>query len=621
MMKRPIQAGARARRPQAVSALALGLGVLATAGPALADAEAISTAPAAAASVPAATPGASAVAPQPSEIMVINLIRLLVKQGVITQAAADALVQQAEAEAQQARATAAAQAPGGQPPAVQAQLPPPPAGVIRIPYVPEVVRNQIKEDVKKDVMAQAKAEGWASPHALPGWLGQVQLFGDLRFRDEFDLYSQNNVDAFIDYNTFNNSGPIDINAVTNPPVNGLPYLNTRRNRLDQLSIRARFGVKFEPADWVNLTFRLGTGQDNGPVSLTQLLGNDFVKKNIWLDQAYLTLAPGHLGALNLGRMPDLFMHTDLVFDDNLEFDGALALTDQPVGDGGLRLFGAAGVFPLGYVSGTFPTFASGANKAPDSSKWLYAAQAGAQYKPDPEGWSLRGAVSFYDYDNVKGQLSAPCAIYAGVKQCSTDLSRPAYMQKGNTLFLIRNISPDPSNLNPPLPQFAGLSYNYREVDAVGEFEAPLFGQVRALVTADYVRNLAYDPGRVLSNPLLTPVTNFDVVTKTNGSTSTVYQSGPNAYNVRVMFGILHPELKGDWNFQVGYKYIQPDALIDAFNSNDFHMGGTNAKGYYIIANYYFAKNTWIDGRWFSANEVYGPPLAIDVLQLELQTRF
>ena len=49
--------------------------------------------------------------------------------------------------------------------------------------------------------------------------------------------------------------------------------------------------------------------------------------------------------------------------------------------------------------------------------------------------------------------------------------------------------------------------------------------------------------------------------------------------------------------------------------------GLNAKGYYISASYFFANNTWVDGRWFSANEVYGPPLAIDVLQLELNTRF
>jgi hypothetical protein len=544
--------------------------------------------------------------------MVINLIRLLVKQGVITQAAADALVQQAEAETQQARAAAAA---GGPAPTAQAQLPPPPAGVIRVPYVPEVVRNQIKDEVKKDVLAQAKAEGWANPHALPGWLGQVQFFGDLRFRDEFDLYSKNNIPQFIDYNAFNNLGPIDINANTNP--NGLPFLNTQQNRLNQLSIRARFGVRFQPADWVTLTFRVGTGQDNGPVSLTQILGNDFVKKNIWLDQAYLSLSPGNIGSLNFGRMPDLFMHTDLLFDDNLEFDGVLALTDQPIGDGGVRVFGAAGVFPLGYVGGAFPTYAS--TKVGDDSKWLYAFQAGAQYKPTETGWSIRGAVAFYDYDNVAGQLSEPCPLYDGTKNCSTDSSRSAYMQKGNTLFLIRNILPIPASpLNYAQPQFVGLSYDYREIDAVAEFETPLFNDIRALVTADYVHNLAYDPSRILSNPLLTPVTNFNV--GANGGAG-AYQSGANAYNVRLMFGVLHPAARGDWNFQVGYKYIEPDALIDAFNSNDYHMGGTNAKGYYIIANYYFAKNTWIDGRWFSANEVYGPPLAIDVLQLELQTRF
>jgi hypothetical protein len=597
MTTRPFQSRVRPRRLISVSALAAAIAAGAFAGPALADGEAMATAPAAQAPAPTAS--------QPSEIMVINLIRLLVKQGVITQAAADALVQQAEAETQQARAAAQA----------SAALAPPPPGVIRVPYVPEVVRNQIKEDVKKDVMAQAKAEGWASPHALPGWLGQVQFFGDLRFRDEFDFYSQNNVAQFIDYNTFNNSGPIDINANTNP--NGLPFLNTRQNRLDQLSIRARLGVRFEPADWVALTFRLGSGQDNGPVSLTQILGSDFQKKAIWLDQAYLTLSPGHFGSLNFGRMPNPFAHTDLLFDDNLEFDGVSVASDQPTPIDGLRVSGAAGVFPVGYIDKGFPTYA--AEKVPDSTKWLYAVQGGAEYKSSETGWAVRGAVAFYDYDNVAGQLSAPCPLYDGTRNCTTDLSRSAYMQKGNTLFLIRNILPNPASpLNYAQPQFVGLSYNYREIDALAEFETPLFNDIRGLLTADFVHNLAYDPARILNNPLLTPVTNFNVAA--NGGLG-AYQSGPNAYNIRVMFGHLHPGARGDWNFQIGYKYIEPDALIDAFNSNDFHMGGANAKGYYIIANYYFAKNTWVDGRWFSANEVYGPPLAIDVLQLELQTRF
>jgi hypothetical protein len=153
---------------------------------------------------------------------------------------------------------------------------------------------------------------------------------------------------------------------------------------------------------------------------------------------------------------------------------------------------------------------------------------------------------------------------------------------------------------------------------VAEFETPLFGSIRGLITGDFVRNLAYDPGRILAaaaaNPGVQPVTNFN-------TTNNAYQSGPNAFNIRAMIGHLRPTFRGDWNVQFGYKYIEPDAVIDAFNSNDFDMGGTNAKGYYFMASYYFAKSTWIDGRYFSATEVFGPPLAIDVLQLELQTRF
>jgi hypothetical protein len=560
---------------------------------------------------------------------------------VITQTAADALVQQAEAEARQARVAAAAVGPAAAPApatatAAVAQLPPPPADVMRIPYVPEVVRNQIRDDVKKDVLAEARAQGWASAHALPAWLDQVHFFGDLRFRDEFDFYSSNNAPQYINYNVLNSTGPIDVNANTNP--NGLPYLNTTQNRLNQLSIRARFGATFQPTDWVSLTFRLASGQDGAPVSDTQLLGGGLTKKDIWLDQGFITLfrgdydprlsrgtsdttlsretyntpvPTGSFDTLNFGRVPDLFMHTDLLFDDNLNFDGVLATSDHPLGDGGLRLFGAGGIFPLGYVASSFPT--NDSNKVPDHSKWLFAIQGGAQYQPDPAGWAVRGALSFYDFDNVAGLLSTPCPTYDGTKQCSTDSTAPAYMQKGNTLFFIRNIVPNPSSpLNYAEPQLTGLAFNYHEIDAMAEFETPLFGHVRGLLTADYVRNLAYDPATMLA--AITPITN------TTGAAGG-YQSGPNAYNIRAMIGHLRPSAKGDWNFQIGYKYIEPDAVIDAFNSNDYHMGGTNAKGYYMIASYYFARNTWVDGRWYSATEVFGQPLLIDVLQLELQTRF
>ncbi len=589
--------GCNTMNPSMLAALGLAL----VAGPALAQSETIATAS------PTPPPAAGAASPPPSESMVINLIRLLVKQGVITQDAADALRQQAEDEAQQARAAAGA-------PSLTA-VAPAPDGVIRVPYVPQVVRNQIKEDIKKDVMAQAQAEGWASPGAFPDWISRIQWFGDFRFRDQFNFYSNNNISPYIDYATFNANGPIDINANTNP--NGLPFLDTRQNRINQLSLRARFGMNVKVFDGVAATVRLATGSDNSPVSTTQLLGGGLGKKNIWLDQAYITLTPTYWSTVSLGRTPNLFMHTDLVFDDNLNFDGVTATATRQIGDQGLKLFGTAGAFPLDYVSSNFPT--NNGVKAPDSTKWLYAIQIGAQFQPDALSWSAKGAVSFYDYQNIRGRLSAPCDTFDNIKQCSTDSSRPSFMQKGNTLFLIRDITPNPgSPLNYARPQFVGLSYDYRLIDVTGEVEIPLFGPTRGQLQADYVRNLAYSPTNVLANALTPPITNFDI--SPDGSVG-AYRSGPNGWMIKATVGYPRPVAKGEWNLAAGYKYIEPDAVLDAFNDHDFHLGGTNAKGYFLSANYYFANNTWLSGRWLSATEVFGPPLAIDVLQLELNTKF
>ncbi|MBV9511456.1 MAG: putative porin, partial [Caulobacteraceae bacterium] len=332
--------------------------------------------------------------------MAVNLIHLLVKQGVITQAAADALMQEAEAETKQAQAQAQTQAQASA--SAMAALPPAADGVVRVPYVPEVVRNQIRDDIKKEVLAEAKTEGWAAPNAVPSWVDRVHFFGDLRFRLQDNFYPSGNLSPYIDYATLNATGPIDIRGDTNP--GGLPFLDTTTQRINQLSLRARLGVKFDIADGVGLTVRLASGSDNSPVSTTQALGGGLAKKDIWLDQAFVTLNPVDWVELDLGRTPNLFMHTDLLFDDNLNLDGALGTASWTFADPRLSVFGAGGAFPLDYVAQNTPT--DGQSKTGDSTKWLFAAQVGAKFQQDYNGWSLQGAVSYYDFDNVAGQLSA-----------------------------------------------------------------------------------------------------------------------------------------------------------------------------------------------------------------------
>ena len=116
-------------------------------------------------------------APAPSENATVNLIRLLVQQGVIKQDQADALVAQAEAEAKSARAT------GNDRGAAVAQ-----AGDVRVPYIPQTVRDQIRDEVKAEVMTQAK-ENWAQPNTFPDWVSRITVEGDVRVRDESRLYS------------------------------------------------------------------------------------------------------------------------------------------------------------------------------------------------------------------------------------------------------------------------------------------------------------------------------------------------------------------------------------------------------------------------------------------------
>lgn len=558
----------------------------------------------------------------------INLIRLLVKQHVITQQAADALLKEAEQEAAQARAQAAAQ----KAPPAPSEMPPPSPSTLRIPYVPEIVKNQIREDVKKDVIKQARDENWAQPDAVPEWTKRITLNGDFRSRVEYDLFSRTNDSQIVDFQAFNANGPTDINGFTNP--GGIPVLNTTQDRLNRLSIRARLGVDAVITDGVLFGLRLASGNDNGPVSTTQLLGGGFGKKDFWLDRAYLTFEPSHWFGLTTGRMADPFFHSDLVFDPDLNFDGALAaIQTKNKADNGFNWFLNEGLFPLEYIGSNFPNDSQ--FKERDKQKWLWGNQLGVSWKQPSFEW--RFAASYYQFGGIQGQLSEPCFIYLGDKQCSSDPTHPAYMQKGNTLFLTRQIVVNPNDpFGTPQPQFAGLSFNYRLVNATSEFSIPIGDSYRFTFDLDYVHNLAYHASVACRyGDLAPPITNIEEggagyadackqptsKQKAQGATIAHLRSGPDGYYVSTTFGHTQTRKRWEWNVSLGYKYLEPDAVPDAFTDSDFHLGGTNARGYIVSGSLGLFDNTWMTARWLSASEVYGPPVAIDVVQLDINAGF
>lgn len=549
------------------------------------------------------------VAPSPNAT--INLIRLMVKKGLITQADADGLIAQADAEAAQARKTAATQA--ASPPVDGAQ-----PGDVRVTYVPQSVRNEIRDQVKQEVVAQAKSEHWATPNALPEWLDRISWSGDIKVRDESWLYSRSNSPYFIDYATLNRNGPFDINSISqgvNPPI-----LNSQQNRMSLLDMQAHLGLHAKLGDTVSVGVRIGTGNDNSPVSTTQALGGGLVKKDLWLDRAWIRWQPVQWGSLTAGRMANPFLATDLIYSPELNFDGIAGQFKLPVTDG-IDGFATVGMFPIQYTGNNTPNQAFGYDKNHSNERWLSAAQIGANWQIDDDmKWSA--ALAYYFYDGMRGKLSDPCLIYTGVNYCSTDDDAPAYMQKGNTVFLLRDIVPDPSSpSNYAQPQLVGLSYDYHLANFTTMFDFKI-GQTPARIQADYVRNMAYHARDALTryaNGLGTPVNNYQDSDSPNETGP--YKSGPVGWLVRGILGNPTPMAANDWNVTFGYKYLQPDAVLDGLTDVNFHLGGTNAKGFIFSADYGIATRTWLSARYYNAKQVYGSPLSIDVVQLEINAKF
>ncbi|WP_122507255.1 MULTISPECIES: putative porin [Pseudomonas] len=545
--------------------------------------------------------GQAVAAPAPSENATINLIRLLVEQGILKQDKADALIAQAQNEAAQAKQAAASTAVAAGPVAAP--------GDVRVQYVPAAVRDQIRDQVKAEVMATAKQENWAAPNTFPDWASRISFDGDIRLRDESRYYSGNNSNEIVDFAKLNNNGPYDVNP--NSSTSLPPLLNTREDRENLFRLRARLGMKAVISEEWTAGIRIGTGSDNNPVSTTQNLGGGFAKKDIWLDQGYLTWKPMDELTLTGGRFANPFMSTDMLYSNDLNFDGVAAIFDHKLNrDWGV--FGTVGAFPVDYTNDT--SSSNGFDKEESDNKWLYGAQLGAKWAINSNN-RLKGALAYYRFDDIQGQRSSPCEPWAGSPGCDSDGTRAAFMQKGNSVFLLRDITPNP--LNPsatPQPQFVGLASEFNLLDLNVVWDADLPQDFKLRSQGNYIHNLSYDEGDMRKRSAGQIVNNLD----SNGE----IESGANAWMVQFTLGnALDLKRKGDWNLFAGYKYIQPDALPDGFNDSSFHLGGTNAKGYFMGGNYGLAKNVSATGRWMSTEAVYGAPFDIDVLQLEINTRF
>ena len=547
-----------------------------------------------------------------SQNVTINLINRLVERGVLTKQDAAELIQMAEEDAAAARAEAMAATPS--PP------PTPDEDTIRVPYVPEVVKRQIREEIKQDVMAQAREENWAAPRTFPEWISRFSLFADLRGRYEGDFFpaGNDNTGAFPNFNAINTGPPFDVRG-----TQFSPQLNVDQDR-ERFRLRARFGLAADLTENFTAGIRIATGENNSPVTTNQSLGlanqgqgGNFSRYAIWLDRAFLRYElagePGSDFSINLGRFDNPFLSSELIWDDDLGFDG-IALQARYEVAKGLTPFAVGGAFPV------FNTDFNFASNRPDKfgsyDKYLYAGQLGTDWKINRD-LDFKLAAAYYYFQNIQGKLSDPFIPLTAQDAGNTDDSRPAFAQKGNTYFPIRNIIPDVTNNFGTINQFQyfGLATPFREFAVTGRIDYNHFEPVLVTLSGEFVKNVAFDHDAIANKAI------NNRGPEPSPGVPGPFVGGDTGWLVNLRVGKPALEKRWDWSAAVGYRYVESDAVVDGFNDSDFGLGGTNLEGYTISGSLALASHIWLTLRWLSANSIDGPTFKNDIIQFDVNAKF
>ncbi len=205
------------------------------------------------------------------------------------------------------------------------------------------------------------------------------------------------------------------------------------------------------------------------------------------------------------------------------------------------------------------------------------------------GSRFRLAGAYYDYQNLLGQRNV-------LDSNLLDYTAPKFLQRGNTLFDIRNDADGTTNL------FA-LAAEYRLVDVTAGFDWRLSPGYRLAFSGNYVKNIGYEEDEV--NQRL----GLAIDPRTEG------------YQVETAFGSADMAQSLAWRVLLGYRYLERDAVLDAFTDSDFRLGGTDVKGFTLGGEFSFNPRVMLRARYLSGNEIDGPPLGIDVFQLDLNSTF
>ena len=523
---------------------------------------------------------------------VTDMVEALVASGALSRAKADQLLARARAKAGVAASTAPA-APGSAavavvpsagvgvrsnaPATASAQPPVARPGVrsetatsdpVRVQYVPEAVRNEITQQVKQQVVAQAREERWGEPGAMPDWVERLRFSGDLRVRVQQDNFSGDNAPPAVLYDEYGS---------------GTNYADTTNTTVDRnrLILRARFGVAAIINDQWTSAIRFSTGNTLGPTSTSSTAGDASGRYQVKIDRAYMKWAPNSNLSVLAGRMPNPYLSSDMMFAEELGFDGAAASAGYSLNDQ-VRFIGVAGAYAL-------------KENALGKDRWMSGLQAGVEWRTSPV-FGMRVALARYGFNNVAGEQDT---VNYGTASYALTQYEAGFRQKGNSLFRINDPVYDTASRS-----IWGQASQFNVNALTFGFEAAHFDPIVIDVSGELIQNTGWDAA--------------DIANRTGGYLVT---RGTNGHQYRVALGHRAVTRERDWQASVMYRYVEKDATLDALTDPNCGLGGTNLSCVALAGAYGLDRNLAFGARWMSANRIEGATYRVNTFQIDLTTRF
>jgi opacity protein-like surface antigen len=358
------------------------------------------------------------------------------------------------------------------------------------------IGTETKEQIKADTAAGKNS-------SLPAWVQNTKLKGDFRARYQMDHAKTGDSGRVSDRN---------------------------RGR-----VRLRIGVDSKVNDKIMVGAGISTGTTDtssydAARSSNQSFGNASAKKTLVLDYAYARYTPVSWATIMGGKMKYLpWRPTDVMIDNDATPEGGVLQLTGKLNDKA-RLFLDNMVFVL---SETEPN---------THNAMAYATQGGVEYQLT-NNLFLKGAVSYYDFSNVKGRAldgsqgtntKAVGSGASGANKYGFQIVTPAVE------FGIKN----------PLAAVA----NATGLSKLDIEKLTFFGE--------YYQNTA-------------------APAKKSG-----FASG-------VGFGNEKIDDWGKWQWQYVYSMLEKDSILDILPDSDRYSGKTGIRGHKLSFQYGLGKNTWL----------------------------